>query len=1546
MERVGPRGLAFLLTKKYLSNGFQADSLVLLRIPVPGASTTFGGMMKRILAISVAAWLCLASLALFPSQARAADWAWTSWFSVDCESVGVLIGGTSDAEADRALQNCNDLHFYNVTWYTVSRTTSFVGTCQGDTAICEKTDTHIWGPWNDGNPNDFYSGGGTYMDATCIYPYIFDQASVGCVSQNYVAYPQVASHNKCPCEGPTVGDPIDPGSGEEAIVENDYRSADGKLTFSRRYSSSTDADGRVFSAGWQDNFDGYHVDPRPKRMPVSHMYMDPATACTSGWQDLIAITPSLAGISVVAYDSNAQNCVLSNGISIPVYGTVKHNGPGISWDVFLFRFNGTWYQCDTGSCNPPDNRALRLTTGGSGYYTVINERDAVEQYDYFGNLQSVTERSGYQQTLSYQGGVLAEVDDSNGRKLSFTYVNGELSQVSTPDGVITYGYDGQGRLSTVSYPDGSVRTYQYNNSGYPHALTGVLDENNSTYITALYDGQGRAYQSSLSGGVDQSSIDYTDGYAPIVTDPLGVARTYHYADVNGVKAFSYITGAACPSCGTYAGVTYDANSYFDSTTDWNGNVTRYVTDGRGLETSRTEAYGTAQARTITTTWHATFRLPTEIDDPGRQTTFSYDASGNLLTRTVTDTATSTSRTWTYSNYTALGQPQTIDGPRTDVSDVTQIAYWPIVSGDNKSGQVHTVTDALSHVTSYDSYDPSGRPTQLTDPNGTVTTLSYWPRGWLHTVQVGSQLTTLTYWPTGLLKQASLPSGVVLNYTYNAAHQLTDVVDQLGDSIHYTPDAMGNNTQADVKDPSNTLVQTHQWVYNTLNQLYQDKTSAGKTTTYGFDNNNNLTSVSDPLSHATGYQYDALDRLKQVTDAASGLTQYGYNGLDQLTGVTDPRSLATAYTVDALGNTSQLVSPDSGTSTYTYDAAGNVHTRKDAKNQTTTYTYDALNRLTLATRADSSTVTYTWDQNDTAHGAGIGRLTKVIDSASGIALDWKYDAVGNLLSRTETIGTQTLVIAYAYDATTGHRTSMTLPSGKVVGYTWTNGQVTALTLNGAALMSSIVYQPFGGPKSWTFANGESISRTYDLDGRLSADPVESTIGYDDASRITGTTLGGFSVLTGSHTFGYDPLDRLTSFTGGTSGSYSYDANGNRTQQILGGVTTSYTIDTASNRLSKTGTLSYGYDANGSRTSYNGQAWSYDAAGRLTGFTSTSQTASYAYDGLNERLKKTVGSNVTVFAYDDAGHLVGEYGPTGNLIQETVYLGDIPVSVRTTLGTFYVHADWRNAPRQIDNSSGQAAWVWDPQPFGDNLPNNNPLGLAHSFVYNLRYPGQYYDSESLVSYNVFRNYEAKTGRYLESDPIGLKGGANTYSYAGGNPLSAIDALGLSYAQSWGSTGAIAGGGLVAGASIVVDVATGGLNILATPAEVGAGAVGGGMIGYSLGSMVDQVIGMANADNSDQSKDKTKEDAKPAVDTTNQCQSASSGGLVPGRPPIPPGATLVRRDSRKVNSDEFKSFCDKNNISQRGWLYVMETWRKCDGTFYERHYWTNGILSYYHL
>jgi RHS repeat-associated protein len=167
-------------------------------------------------------------------------------------------------------------------------------------------------------------------------------------------------------------------------------------------------------------------------------------------------------------------------------------------------------------------------------------------------------------------------------------------------------------------------------------------------------------------------------------------------------------------------------------------------------------------------------------------------------------------------------------------------------------------------------------------------------------------------------------------------------------------------------------------------------------------------------------------------------------------------------------------------------------------------------------------------------------------------------------------------------------------------------------------------------------------------------------------------------------------------------------------------------------------------------------------------------------------------------------LGEYTASGALIQETIWMGGIPVATLqpngSTVAIYYVHTDHLGTPRKITRPSDNGLmWRWDPDTFGSVTPNTNPAGLG-AFNFNLRFPGQYSLNESGLYYNYFRTYDPQMGRYIESDPIGLYGGGySTYAYSGANPISNADPFGLSsliYNPSTGTITVVNGAGQAIG------------------------------------------------------------------------------------------------------------------------------------------------------
>lgn len=194
-------------------------------------------------------------------------------------------------------------------------------------------------------------------------------------------------------------------------------------------------------------------------------------------------------------------------------------------------------------------------------------------------------------------------------------------------------------LSKITYPDNSTTTYLYENAKYPLALTGLIDGKNLRYATWEYDIKGRAVSSEHANGAEKWFFDYTgvdSGQRKIsVTNPLGKETIYTFNVVGGKRLVTRVDGVQT----SYCGAASKMNEYFNDgrlrlKTDWKGNTTTYSYNTFGQEISRTEAFGTPQARTITTEWHPDFYVKTRVVEGGKETLFTYDDSGRLLSATV------------------------------------------------------------------------------------------------------------------------------------------------------------------------------------------------------------------------------------------------------------------------------------------------------------------------------------------------------------------------------------------------------------------------------------------------------------------------------------------------------------------------------------------------------------------------------------------------------------------------------------------------------------------------------------------------------------------------------------------------------------------------------------------------------------------------------------------------------------------------------------------------------------------------------------------------
>ena len=274
--------------------------------------------------------------------------------------------------------------------------------------------------------------------------------------------------------------------------------------------------------------------------------------------------------------------------------------------------------------------------------------------------------------------------------------------------------------------------------------------------------------------------------------------------------------------------------------------------------------------------------------------------------------------------------------------------------------------------------------------------------------------------------------------------------------------------------------------------------------------------------------------------------------------------------------------------------------------------------------------------------------------------------------------------------------------------------------------------------------------------------------------------------------------------------------------VSGATTAYGYGSSSHRLNSVGATARGYDDAGNTTQIGGaaKAFAYNDLNRMSQYLESGIVKrNYAYNGRGEQVRTWLAANDDRYSlYAVSGQWLGEYDSAGAPVQQIVWLGDLPVGVLTGSGVaqklHYIEADALGTPRVVVDpargAGGTAVWRWEltREAFGSTAPDQDPDGDSVAFVFDMRFPGQRYDAVSGLNQNGFRDYEPDTGRYPQSDPIGLGGGISMYAYVSGNPMVRIDPDGLStialpffpevpaVVSRFGPPGAAIAGGLVVG------------------------------------------------------------------------------------------------------------------------------------------------------
>lgn len=1036
------------------------------------------------------------------------------------------------------------------------------------------------------------------------------------------------------------------------------------------------------------------------------------------------------------------------------------------------------------------------------------------------NIESVSTHSK-KITDSYNNEFTINYTDCNNNKIVNDFIGiGEKK--------IIYTYSPSCNLEKVTYQDGSIKKYEIS-SGSGN-LVKTYDENNNLYQTTNYLNNTGSYQPGnkaisegfgIDGNINKTTLSYNVANQVTVKDSLNNAVIVKTTKNNGLFK---ITGydSICTSCNGIQGseITYDSEGFIDTVKDFKNNISKYTWYSNGALKTLTEAYGTSLQR---------------------ETAYVYDNSGVfLLNKTEQVPGGNKVTTYTYNNSLITKITVTAPSGNSDLSNITK-EYNMIYSGDKlievrnplysldntqktlfsyqTRGQIHTITNELGQLTTYDLYDDYGNPRQVTMPNGNVYLFTYDLRGRVLTSNFKSSLlsnddeiTQYSYDLVGQLIKLITPSGDFSTFKYDTANRLTSIEDWSKDTINpdgifqgkvdFILDDMSNINSMKIYNSSNTLIRNTTQTYDNKNRLFKTIGSLNQTTTYTYDNNSNLSKTIDSGNFNFIQNSDALNRIISMTNPDNSNILLNYNQDDSISNIIDAKALSTAYKYDGFNNLIEINSPDTGTTKYTYDLNNNLKSKTDSKGEIKTYSYDEIGRIKKINFSSNllANVSTIYDT------CMVGKLCS-IQNGNGIH-EYTYNSKGRLLksilnynitnSPHHSLFNKQMI--YEYD-NFGKVISITYPSGNKIGYEYSNDKIITVNYNNSNIVSDIQYEAFESLEKsfkWNTTNQDTHSKNINLDGVITqinnsqSNSYRKNYGYD--SRFNITSINGINnnfVNSQSANISYDNKSRVTglgytdinnSNSTTESNEYAYNTSDDRLNQINSQGSTSYEYENNSHRLtglngSNSDTLSY--DLNGNLISKNGYQFSYNSDNRLSSTSSLQHgITTYSYNSYGQRIRKQTinGSEVKTqwFIYSGSKLMYEEIQINNEAIikNEYLYLNDKIIGFIHNNTIYYVQSDHLGTPRNIVNSiTGNVVWEWiNSEPFGNSQPIENGIS------FNLRFPGQYYDEEKENSYNINRDYSHVFGRYIQSDPIGLDGGINTYNYVNSNPLIYIDPEGL--------------------------------------------------------------------------------------------------------------------------------------------------------------------------
>lgn len=1230
-----------------------------------------------------------------------------------------------------------------------------------------------------------WSGGGSDTDNLGYYapPIISDLPDTDIKARN------ASDDGRC------AGNPVVLATGNKVEYEVDFETATSdELGVRRAYNHYSQQHG-IFGFHWRSNHD----------YSVIFSDYDPGACVDIGW-----------GI---------QDCDKTKARTIVA---IRPDGKEIK---YRRGSDGVYRAADAGSSTYMQWNAQReLVYQAEGLGVEVYARDSLDS----SYISRRTDKFGAAWIYEGDAWLIRKITHSSGRSVELTWDmnNLTLSSIKDPSGKIhNYAYrphseNAYSILTKYTQPDvGKSVTYHYENPTFRYALTGK-SYGTTRYSTFSYDPNGRVSSTEHAGGVDKFLFSYESGegyddegwstwFNTKVTNPLGKVETHRHVNGRPIGVLGQAS-TYCPA--TAVSTTYDANKHVDKETDANGIVTDYDYDAKGRLIKKVEALGRPEARTTTYVWETNFDRLVNMTVQGEvRVEYTY-GSDNRVTRM---------RSVNLSPNGVLNQVRDINYSYTKhanglLSTMTQSG--PVSGSTLKrtyaaSGHLLSIENSLGHKTTFSAHNGLGLPGRVVNPNGGTTDYVYDALGRVYTsreLRDGAWADTqIRYTAPGDIASVTDPSGSRLSYEYGASRRLNRIYrDTAGilegsgvrEERSFTYDAAGNRTIV-VDKLDGTIKSRAYFDYDELGRVRAIRGNNGQRTSYTYDKVGNLLTESDSENRPITYTYDGLRRVLTMRDRLNNTSSYVHDASNRVVRVTDSRSLVTTYKYDGFGSLWSQQSPDTGLTKFAYVASGLRTSMTRADNAQTTFAYDAMGRL-ISIVAGAQSHTFTWD--NCTNGKGLP--CRIADPHG--ELTFAYNPQGQITSRGQKIGPSSINFgqAYTYD-NQGRLTGISYPAGVSVGYGYLHGRLSAMTARIAGtdfnVATGVKYQPFGPMTGWSYGNG--LTRTYAFDQnavvgdrRLTgvvtkngATTLQSMLlAYNSHNEISKITNYVNTSLTRDYV--YDAMGRLTKdqIASNHFDSYGYDANGNRaaTGGVAPGVAAppmTYHTAIDSNRLTAVKSNQFTYDAKGNTSSGWGNSYVYNPFNRLTRAVNASGTHDYWINALGQRTWKRTGSSAGPtygFTYGPSGQADTEYAWATNKWTHYLRLPDgQPIAIVRNNQLHMIHVDHLGRPEIVTNSAKAVVWRANNYSFDRTITLDAIGGL------NLGFPGQYRDEESGLWYNYFRSYDPRTGRYIESDPIGLSGGLNTYAYVNANPIGYVDPFGL---RNWPKTFVSVGNAVNAG------------------------------------------------------------------------------------------------------------------------------------------------------